>query len=105
MTAAPRRGMSARDVFQALSYIVDIYRRNAEPTNRFVDFAAYIALFPQLIAGPILHAPIQVVQMAVLMAMMPTGAGPFMLAQVYGVSARVERCSQGRNTVLIDAEI
>jgi alginate O-acetyltransferase complex protein AlgI len=42
-------------VFQALSYIVDIYRRNAEPTTRFVDFAAYIALFPQLIAGPILR--------------------------------------------------
>lgn len=42
-------------VFQALSYIVDIYRRNAEPTNRFVDFAAYIAIFPQLIAGPILR--------------------------------------------------
>ena len=42
-------------VFQALSYIVDIYRRNAEPTDRFVDFAAYIALFPQLIAGPILR--------------------------------------------------
>ncbi|MBU1331181.1 MAG: membrane-bound O-acyltransferase family protein [Gammaproteobacteria bacterium] len=42
-------------VFQALSYIVDIYRRNAEPTNRFVDFAAYIALFPQLVAGPILR--------------------------------------------------
>jgi alginate O-acetyltransferase complex protein AlgI len=38
-------------VFQALSYIVDIYRRNAEPTERFVDFAAYIAIFPQLIAG------------------------------------------------------
>lgn len=30
---------------------------------------------------------------------------PAMLAQVYGVSARVERCSQGRITVLIDAEI
>jgi len=42
-------------VFQALSYIVDIYRRNAEPTRSFVDFAAFIALFPQLIAGPILR--------------------------------------------------
>jgi len=41
-------------------------------------------LIAWLIAGPILHAPLQVVQMAVLMAMMPTGAGPFMLAKVYG---------------------
>ena len=42
-------------VFQALSYIVDIYRDEAKPTRRFVDFAAYISLFPQLIAGPILR--------------------------------------------------
>ena len=42
-------------VFQALSYIVDIYRKDAEPTHRFVDFAAFISLFPQLIAGPILR--------------------------------------------------
>lgn len=42
-------------VFQALSYIVDIYRKDADPTNRFVDFAAFISLFPQLIAGPILR--------------------------------------------------
>lgn len=37
-----------------------------------------------LIAGPILNAPLEVVHLAVLLAMMPTGAGPFMLAQVYG---------------------
>jgi alginate O-acetyltransferase complex protein AlgI len=42
-------------VFQALSYIVDIYRKDAEPTRRFVDFAAFISMFPQLIAGPILR--------------------------------------------------
>ncbi|MBA6420223.1 MBOAT family protein [Pseudomonas sp. 5Ae-yellow] len=42
-------------VFQALSYIVDIYRKQAEPTTSFIDFAAYIALFPQLIAGPIVR--------------------------------------------------
>ena len=42
-------------VFQAISYIVDIYRREAEPANNFIDFAAFIALFPQLIAGPILR--------------------------------------------------
>ncbi|MBQ0711603.1 MAG: MBOAT family protein [Porticoccus sp.] len=42
-------------VFQALSYIVDIYRKSGKPTERFVDFAAFISLFPQLIAGPILR--------------------------------------------------
>jgi len=39
--------------FQALSYIVDVYRRDCPAERSFLDFAAYISLFPQLIAGPI----------------------------------------------------
>jgi alginate O-acetyltransferase complex protein AlgI len=39
--------------FHNISYIVDIYRRRVEPARRFEDFALYVALFPQLIAGPI----------------------------------------------------
>jgi alginate O-acetyltransferase complex protein AlgI len=42
-------------VFQAISYLVDVYRGDAPPAESFLDFAAYIALFPQLIAGPILR--------------------------------------------------
>ncbi len=42
-------------VFQAVSYLVDVYRKDAVATARFFDFAAFIALFPQLIAGPILR--------------------------------------------------
>jgi alginate O-acetyltransferase complex protein AlgI len=42
-------------VFHALSYIVDIYRKDATPTRNFIDFAAFVALFPHLVAGPILR--------------------------------------------------
>jgi alginate O-acetyltransferase complex protein AlgI len=42
-------------IFHAISYIVDIYRREAEPTRDVIDFAAFIALFPHLIAGPMLR--------------------------------------------------
>ena len=42
-------------IFHAISYLVDIYRREAEPANSFVDFAAFIALFPHLVAGPVLR--------------------------------------------------
>jgi alginate O-acetyltransferase complex protein AlgI len=42
-------------VFQATSYLIDIYRRDAPANEPFFDVAAYIALFPQLIAGPILR--------------------------------------------------
>jgi alginate O-acetyltransferase complex protein AlgI len=41
--------------FQALSYIIDVYRRKIAPQSSAVDLALYIALFPQLIAGPIVR--------------------------------------------------
>ena len=42
-------------VFQATSYIIDVYRKDALPAKDFWDLSAFIALFPQLIAGPILR--------------------------------------------------
>ena len=42
--------------FQALSYSIDVYRRKIEPTRDIVAFFAYIAFFPQLVAGPIERA-------------------------------------------------
>ena len=46
--------------FQVLSYVVDVYRGQVEAQKSFIDLAAYIAMFPQLIAGPIVrYADIQ----------------------------------------------
>jgi alginate O-acetyltransferase complex protein AlgI len=42
--------------FQTMSYTLDIYRRQLEPTPSFLDFAVYVSLFPQLVAGPIERA-------------------------------------------------
>lgn len=42
-------------VFQSVSYLLDTYRGDVDGRQRFVDVAAYIALFPQLIAGPIVR--------------------------------------------------
>ncbi|MBL7474056.1 MBOAT family O-acyltransferase [Robertkochia sediminum] len=39
--------------FQTMSYCFDIYRGKVQPTNNFVDFAAFVSFFPQLVAGPI----------------------------------------------------
>ncbi len=41
--------------FQKLSYIIDVYRGKSPALNNIVDFALYIAMFPQLIAGPIVR--------------------------------------------------
>lgn len=41
--------------FQCISYVVDVYRGNAAPQRNPINFGAYVALFPQLIAGPIVR--------------------------------------------------
>ncbi|GAA5510129.1 MBOAT family protein [Novipirellula caenicola] len=42
--------------FQTLSYTIDVYRRVLRPTHSLLDFALYVAFFPQLVAGPIVRA-------------------------------------------------
>ncbi len=42
--------------FQTLSYTIDVYRRQLEATDSLLDFAVYVAFFPQLVAGPIERA-------------------------------------------------
>ena len=41
--------------FQCLSYTIDVYRGKVPAQRNFVSFGAYVALFPQLIAGPIVR--------------------------------------------------
>lgn len=41
--------------FQAMSYVIDVYRGECPAEKNFAGFAAYISLFPQLIAGPIVR--------------------------------------------------
>ena len=41
--------------FQLISYVVDVYRQTAEPQKNLVNLGAYITMFPQLIAGPIVR--------------------------------------------------
>ena len=42
--------------FQTLSYTIDVYKRQLEPTKNFISFAAFVSFFPQLVAGPIERA-------------------------------------------------
>jgi D-alanyl-lipoteichoic acid acyltransferase DltB (MBOAT superfamily) len=42
--------------FQAMSYTIDIYRRETEPTTHLGDFALFVCFFPHLVAGPIMRA-------------------------------------------------
>ena len=41
--------------FQSMSYTIDVYRGEAAALRNFIDFACYVSLFPQLVAGPIIR--------------------------------------------------
>ena len=41
--------------FQALSYTLDVYMGKTRPSTSFINFSAYVSLFPQLVAGPIVR--------------------------------------------------
>lgn len=42
--------------FQSMSYTIDVYRGHLKATNNFLKFFAYLSMFPQLVAGPIVRA-------------------------------------------------
>lgn len=42
-------------IFQSISYLVDVYRNEAQPQLKFYNLLLYISMFPQLIAGPIVR--------------------------------------------------
>ncbi|MBL9078512.1 MAG: MBOAT family protein [Planctomycetes bacterium] len=41
--------------FQSMSYTIDVYRGEIRPTRNLIDFACYVSMFPQLVAGPIVR--------------------------------------------------
>jgi alginate O-acetyltransferase complex protein AlgI len=41
--------------FQSMSYAIDVYRGHATAIRNFVDFACFVSMFPQLVAGPIIR--------------------------------------------------
>ena len=42
--------------FQSMSYVVDVYRRRQPVIRSYIDYALFVAFFPQLVAGPIVRA-------------------------------------------------
>ncbi len=50
--------------FHSLTYILDLYRGHATPAKSFTDFSAFVALFPDLVAGPIIRYKTLAAQLA-----------------------------------------
>jgi alginate O-acetyltransferase complex protein AlgI len=41
--------------FQSISYVIDVYRRDVQCERNIINFGAYVVMFPQLIAGPVVR--------------------------------------------------
>ncbi len=41
--------------FQSMSYTIDVFRRNVKTQKSYIDYGAYVMLFPQIVAGPIVR--------------------------------------------------
>jgi alginate O-acetyltransferase complex protein AlgI len=50
--------------FQSMGYSIDVYRRHLKPARSFLEFASFVSLFPQLIAGPIVRPGVLLPQLA-----------------------------------------
>lgn len=69
--------------FQAMSYVMDVYRGAISPAGSLLEFGVYLAFFPQLVAGPIVRAKV------------------FLPQLMRGPRKRVEVVNTGRAAVLI----
>ncbi len=41
--------------FQSMSYVIDVYRGDAKVVHNYIDYACFVSMFPQLVAGPIIR--------------------------------------------------
>jgi len=76
--------------FHALSYSIDVFRRQSPPVRSFADFACYISLYPQLVAGPIIRyntVADQLVQRTHSWDKFASGVSLFELTRAYSVFA------------------
>jgi alginate O-acetyltransferase complex protein AlgI len=74
--------------FQAISYIVDVYRKEVPSQNNIFNLALYISLFPQLIAGPIVryhHVSLQITNRTHSVELFASGVKRF----VYGLTKKM----------------
>ncbi|MBB5207388.1 MBOAT family O-acyltransferase [Chiayiivirga flava] len=75
--------------FQSLSYTIDVYRRQVEPTRSLRDFCLFVAFFPQLVAGPIVRYADFERQLQVPRAPAWAGIAPGLALLVWGLFEKI----------------
>lgn len=71
--------------FQTISYIVDVYRKEIEPTKSLLDYTFYMTFFPHLVAGPIVRARFFLPQVRQALHLTQTQAGAAIFLIIKGL--------------------
>lgn len=93
--------------FQTLSYTIDVYRGKVKSENNFVKFAAFVAFFPQLVAGPIERATNLLPQFSVKRVFIYEKAVSGMRLLLWGFFKKVviaDSCAMYVNTIFENSE-
>ena len=80
-------------IFQSMSYVIDVYRGDADAQRDILSFGTYVALFPQLIAGPIVRyrdIALQLTGREETVSLFTSGAVKF----IYGLAKKVLLANQ-----------
>jgi alginate O-acetyltransferase complex protein AlgI len=91
--------------FQTLSYSIDVYRKDIEPTADYVAFSAFHSFFPQLVAGPIERATALLPQFQVRRRFEYAEAVDGLRQILWGLFKKVviaDSCAQYANTIFAD---
>jgi D-alanyl-lipoteichoic acid acyltransferase DltB (MBOAT superfamily) len=93
--------------FQSMSYTIDVYRRQMEPTRDPVAFGAYVLFFPQLVAGPIERATQLIPQFLRLRRFEPALAADGLRQMLWGLFKKVavaDQCAPVVDSVFGDGD-
>ncbi|MEW6209007.1 MAG: MBOAT family O-acyltransferase [Acidobacteriota bacterium] len=76
-------------IFQSLAYVIDVYRRDAEPARSYIDYLAFISFFPTIIAGPILRAKQLLPQLRSRLTLTPEAGGQALFLIATGLIKKI----------------
>jgi alginate O-acetyltransferase complex protein AlgI len=76
-------------IFQSLAYVIDVYRKDAEPAPSYADYLAFVSFFPTIVAGPILRARQLLPQLRTRLALDSTTGGQALFLIAIGLIKKI----------------
>ncbi|HEY7545227.1 MAG TPA: MBOAT family O-acyltransferase [Blastocatellia bacterium] len=76
-------------IFQSIAYVIDVYRRDAEPAHSYTEYLAFVAFFPTIIAGPILRVKQMLPQLRSRLTLAPEAGGQALFLIAMGLIKKI----------------